>query len=233
MDYGYDYGGRYSPAPYELIRLLERVQLQGKLKLKSIDLIGKCTTKPISDGLSCLAAVPPQAWHIVPEPYNWLVEPSRRERFDKLYNSCFDEKTNAFDLASFEKRCNRAISKIRKERKAERSNEVKKKEAVVAEAPGQGRRIYAGSKFWTVLSLSGIPLSHQFQPPSPFTDNVAKLKNNRRIRVTKFPVKTIVERGGNKVDSASIDDPDDEEINQLMQRTIHEIPFKKAFNSRK
>ena len=231
MDYGYDYGGRYSPAPYELIRLLERIQLQGQLKLKSIDLIGKCTTKPISDGLSCLAAVPPQAWHIVPEPYSWLVEPSRSERFDKLYNSCFDGKTNAFDLASFEKRCNRAISKIRKERKAEKSNEVKKKEEeVVAGAPGQGRRIYAGNKFWTVLSLSGIPLAHQFQPPSPFTNNVRSLKNNRRIRVTKFPVKTIVDRGGSKVNATSIDDQDDDETNLL---TIHEIPFKKAFNSRK
>jgi len=72
-DYGYNYGMKSSPSPLELASLLEE---HGGPKITRFDLIGDSGVAPLSDGMSCLAALPPQAHSILEEPYSWLVEPS-------------------------------------------------------------------------------------------------------------------------------------------------------------
>ena len=221
MDYGYDYGKCLSPTPFQIVDYLDDMKEKGKSQLKCIDLIGHTNTTPISDGLSCLAAVPPQAWNIVPEPYSWLVEPHRSESFDKLYNSCFDNKTNAFDMQSFQDKCKYEISNIRRnEGRSAKASKVVQNTTKGEQAPSQGRRIYSGSKYWTVFSMSGIPLKHPFQPPAPFSSNVGKLRRNGKLRVTKFPVKTFIERGTTRTPTT---------MKTKHVRSIHEIPFKTAF----
>lgn len=57
------------------------------------------------------------------------------------------------------------ISKIKRKKKA-RSEPIDKDDA---QQTDNGRHIYTGSKFWTVLSRTTTPLVHPFDPPIPFT----------------------------------------------------------------
>eukprot|EP00571_Detonula_confervacea_P015146 CAMPEP_0172308176 /NCGR_PEP_ID=MMETSP1058-20130122/8858_1 /TAXON_ID=83371 /ORGANISM="Detonula confervacea, Strain CCMP 353" /LENGTH=934 /DNA_ID=CAMNT_0013020539 /DNA_START=24 /DNA_END=2828 /DNA_ORIENTATION=- len=229
-DYGFNYG-RASPSPYELVSFLENLKMQGKLKIKCHDLITRTNSAPLSDGLSCLAAVPPQAWHIVPEPYSWLVEPSRSKNFEDLYNSCIHSETNAFDIVKFEKECNSKLSQIRSQQNAMPSGIDVAAEDKGAVPSGQndskGRRIYAGSKFWTVISRSSAPLTHPFEPPEPFTERMPRLRRNKRIKASKLPVKARTE----SPKETEYEKSEVRENKQRIQGSVHEIPFETAFNN--
>jgi len=199
-------------------------------------LIGHTTTAPLSDGLSCLAAIPPQAWHIVPEPYSWLVHPSRQDSFEELYNSCFHPETSTFDIESFSQKCNTEISKsgISRSSKAGKSSTSQK-------APGQNnpkiRKVSVGDNFWTVLKYSRIPLDQPFEPPEPFADRIPRLRKNARIRATKIPVKTQVERTNeNLIDATQAEnsseiDGSEGNCNDGLKVSVHDIPYNVAFKS--
>jgi len=223
VDYGYDYGRSLSPSPLELVDFLEDLERNGTHKLKSIDLIGEASAGPISDGLSCLAAVPPQAWHLVPEPYSWLVETSRSDSFEELYSSCFDNETNRFDIQSFEKKVDYEIQKMKSA-----GRKVTQTAPSNGSSGGGGRQIYFGNKFWTVFSLNGVPLTHPFQPPLAFCDKVRTLRRNNKLRVTKFPVKSIIKRGI-EFNSTDTSGDLDQQIQATTNRSILEIPYKTAF----
>eukprot|EP00584_Thalassiosira_punctigera_P001075 CAMPEP_0172540468 /NCGR_PEP_ID=MMETSP1067-20121228/11479_1 /TAXON_ID=265564 ORGANISM="Thalassiosira punctigera, Strain Tpunct2005C2" /NCGR_SAMPLE_ID=MMETSP1067 /ASSEMBLY_ACC=CAM_ASM_000444 /LENGTH=940 /DNA_ID=CAMNT_0013326335 /DNA_START=208 /DNA_END=3030 /DNA_ORIENTATION=- len=241
-DYGYDYGRRPSPTPLEIVDFLENEMKEGREKVKCFDWIDRSATDPLSDGLACLAAVPPQAWHLVPEPYNWFVEPSRSSHFQDLWDSCFNPENNAFDIQSFEKKCNEQLSKIKRTRTGQIDTPAS--EVGATHRPYQkknsGRQIYAGSKFWTVMSLSHIPLAHPFEPPKPFSGRISKLRKNKRIRVTKLPVKTRIERVRNTEVTNNPFEGDDSEARQDDQgiqakeniRSVHDIPYKIAYKNR-
>ena len=182
-------------------------------------MIGRNTVAPISDGLSCLAAVPPQAWHIVPEPYSWLVDPSRKESFEDLYNSCFHPETRAFDIESFSRKCNEALTKIGRT----------KKSTVSGQSNSKGRRIHVGSKFWTVISRSSLPLEDPFDPPEPFSERVPRLRRNSRIRATKILAKTQVERLRDAKITDFSEDSEGKGNSSRIQGSVHDIPYKTAF----
>ena len=97
IDYGYNYGRKSSPSALELATLLEN---RGGKKISRFDLIGDSDVAPLSDGMSCLAALPPQAHSILEEPYSWLVEPSSRSNFEEMYNSCFSGQVLEADFES-------------------------------------------------------------------------------------------------------------------------------------
>jgi hypothetical protein len=189
--------------------------MQGTLKICCADLTGRISTAPISDGLSCLACLPPQAYHIVPEPYSWLVEPSRKERFEDLYNSCFHPETRAFDIESFSRKCYAELSKIERTEKAP-----------VPSQSSKGRRIQVGSNFWTVISRSNLPLADPFEPPEPYSDRIPRLRRNSRIKATKLPAKSHIERSR---DTTITDLPNHEENSTRIQESVHDIPYKTAF----
>lgn len=168
----------------QIVSLLENVNEQGKLKLYRQDLIDNTKTIPLSDGLSCLAALPPQAWHLVPEPYSWLAD----ESFDNLYSSCMDPETNVFDALSFERKCQGQIDQIASQRKAGNVEPANQERDESDQSNRNERRIYAGSKFWTVISHSYDPLNHPFAPPEPYAERVTRLRRSRRIMASKIPV---------------------------------------------
>lgn len=217
----------------QLVDYLESLEEKGILKIKCTDLIGRSTTSPLSDGISCLAAVPPQAHHLVPEPYSWLVGPSSSTDFEDIYNSCFDEITRTFDMKSFERKCNTEISKIRESRNAddkivgngrERPN-TKKSE-------GRGRVIYTGNKSWTVISFSNVPLAHPFEPPEPFTDRVRRLRRNKKIRASKLPVKERVKDPNGTADDSNESELENSE-SRVNNHSVHDIPYNTAFRNRR
>jgi len=177
-DYGYNYGMKSSPSALELASLLEE---HGGPHITRFDLIGDSGVAPLSDGMSCLAALPPQAHSILEEPYSWLVEPSSRANFEEIYDSCFTE--GVFDSQSFADRCSKQIADIRSERQIKKPKTEKN-----FSQDGRGRHILASSKYWTVLSVSKQPLVHPFAPPEPFSDRTPRLKSNKRVRASKLPV---------------------------------------------
>ena len=160
--------------------------------------------------------MPPQAWHIVPEPYSWLVEPSRKERFEDLYNSCFHPKTRVFDIESFSRKCHAELSKI----------ERTEKSPVLSQGISKGRRIHVGSKFWTVISRSDLPLADPFEPPEPYSDRVPRLRRNSRIKATMLPAKSHIERSS---DATITELSKNEETSSRIQECVHDIPYKTAF----
>jgi hypothetical protein len=161
---------------------------QGRLKISCDDLIPRSNTAPLSDGLACLAAAPPQAYHIVPEPWKQLVDDSSSTDFEDLYNSCFHNETFAFDIQSFEEKCTAELSKIVLQKNVSKTLATEGHETDLTEP--KGRRIIAGNNSWTILSYSHHPLAHPFEPPYPFTDRVRRLRRNARIRASKLPVKS-------------------------------------------
>jgi hypothetical protein len=212
VDYGYDYGSRASPMPVELVEFLETIDKQGKHRVTRSDLIGQSISAPISDGLSCLAAVPPQAWHIVPDPYSLLVQPDRQKSFDDLYNSCFHPDTRVFDIESFSQKCLAELATIAPERKVN----------------------IVGNQFWTVLSRSSVPLTDPFEPPRPFSDRVPKLRKNSKIKATKIPVKTQIERlqSTTIIDMSIHEELEGRDNVTRNQGSVHDIQYKTAFKQR-
>jgi hypothetical protein len=153
---------------------------------------------------------------LVPEPYSWLVEPSRKERFEDLYNSCFHPETRAFDIESFSRKCYAELSKI------ERTEKV----PVSSQSISKGRRIHVGSNFWTVISRSNLPLTDPFEPPEPYSDRIPRLRRNSRIKATKLPAKSHIERSG---DATITDLTNSEENGTRIQESVQDIPYKTAF----
>lgn len=262
VNYGYDYGRRASTAPFEvgsllctlvcihffflisssidsqLVEYLEDIERKGQLKVKCTDLIGNTTTSPLSDGLSCLAAIPPQAWHIVPEPYSYLVHPSRQESFEELYNSCFHPETSAFDIESFSEKCSAELAKRGKHLNA-KAGSASNSAGVAGQTSTKGRKVCAGDSFWTVLKYSRIPLDQPFEPPEPFAERIPRLRRNARIRATKIPVKTKVERTDeiamDNEQSVDMHDHDGSEksSSERLHGSVHVIPYKLAFKNPK
>ncbi len=95
----------------------------------------------------------------------------------------------------------------------------------VEQDKSRGRRIYAGDNFWTVMSLSRIPLKHPFEPPLAFSDRVPRLRRNKRIRATKLRVAERVERQTQAITAG--DEPGDNASNSDAQEvSIHQIPYR-------
>ena len=140
--------------------------------LPRTDLIEDTALPPLTDGLSCLVALPPQAWHLVPEPYNQLLHPSNSLTFEEIYRSCVDPTTNVFDMAKFQRICASSLKKSKRLQKYLNSNSHQSGPDQIDDNNGGARgerHIYAGSKYWTVISRSMVPLKHPFAPPKAYT----------------------------------------------------------------
>ena len=129
--------------------------------LHRTDLITETSTPPLPDGLAALAALPSQAYHLVPEPYNSLLDPP--DAFEEFYRTCIDPMTTVFDMKKFQKECMSALKTLKQQNKQAlqpKSKQIKSKTE---------RHIYTGSNHWTVISRSKVPLKHPFTPPRPYT----------------------------------------------------------------
>jgi 5'-3' exonuclease len=162
-DYGYNYGRRMSPTAIEIVDFLREAKAQSR-RVGKQELLGDNDTsfrKPISAGLSCLAALPSEVKHLVPEPYQWLPN----ETVERLYEQCVDPIDNVFDLKTFEQLCEDEIAAVKLQR-----NETEED----VEHP-HGRRIMTGDHYWTVLGKTNDPLKHPFDPPPPPSEEFSEL----------------------------------------------------------
>jgi hypothetical protein len=135
-------------------------------------LIEDTALPPLTDGLSCLVALPSQAWHLVPEPYNQLLHPSKSLTFEEMYRSCVNPMTNVFDMGKFQRICASSLKKSKQQQKLSKADshhgESGQRDDENIGTRGE-RHIYAGSKYWTVISKSMVPLRHPFAPPKAYT----------------------------------------------------------------
>ena len=217
---------------HQLVHFLESKLDEGIARIKCFDLITRSNASPLSDGLACLAAVPPQARKIVPEPYQSLVEPSRSADFERLWDSCFHPEHNAFDIQLFQRRCQSALAKIESSYAniSSASNEIEQ-QMVVSDGDDdsmgtEGRKIRAGNKFWTIISLSNAPLDHPFEPPEPFSNRLSKLRKSKRIKATKLRVKAQIKSSDDTAHTQS------KKISEN-ESNIHNMPYRVAFRKRK
>ncbi len=172
----------------------------------------------------------------MPEPYSWLVHPSRQDSFEELYNSCFHPETSAFDIESFSRICNAELLKS-----GVALNTIAGGSSKNGVVPGQnntkGRKVSTGDCFWTVLKYSRIPLDQPFEPPEPFVERIPRLRRNARIRATKIPVITQVERNDKiAINAAQVEcspehDSSEGSTNDGVEVSVHDIPYKLAFRS--
>ncbi len=160
-----------SPTADEMLSYLRSAKESGK-RIGREELLHDNFTEPLSDGLSCLAALPIEVKHLIQSPYYSLTE---NGLIEEIYASCMDKDTNVFDLDLFRQKCLDILGKT------EISNpNVDEKKSKVDER--RGRKIRTGKKFWTVLRRVNEPLSHPFEPPTGFTDRLSPLRNDSKIK---------------------------------------------------
>ena len=177
-DYNFSYGKRMSPGINELLRFFKNAKSQGRV-LDRHSLLPKKFSPPVSAGLSCLAALPSQVKHLVPEPYRWISD----ENVEKFYSESMDRESNVLDMKRFEALCEGEIRRLQMERGVDQPDDD--------EEPGEdgpapyGRRIVTGQHHWTVFARTLEPLANPFDPPQPPSDFFAALAPNRRVRVSR------------------------------------------------
>ena len=173
-DYNYNYGRRMSPTAMDILEFFKEAKKQNRT-IGRKELLGDTFGSPVSAGLSCLAALPSQVKHLIPEPYQWLPD----DTVEAFYEHCMDPTDNCFDLKKFERLCENEIAVIRMQRrKSEQSEDVGKEQ----DHP-HGRRIITGDHYWTVIGRTTEPLTHPFDPPRPPAERLSELWPNDRIRV--------------------------------------------------
>ena len=204
---------------------LEDISADGGLsEIRFTDLVEPSRTSPLKDGLSCLAASPPQARHLVPEPFDLLVQPENAPSFEELYSGCFDPLTMQFDLAAFERRCQAQMQRLKSRQK---DSDVKKQvDPSTAAATGGARHIMAPKKHWIILSKTRTPIKHPFQPPAPFSDRVKPLRKSNRIKATKLAVTTSRRNAQTQVDSVS-NSTDNQTVSD--EYNIRSVEFKQVY----
>lgn len=155
-DYGYNYGRRMSPTAMEVVNFFQEAKAQNRRVGKQQLLGGNDVSfqKPVSAGLACLAALPSEVKHLVPEPYRWLED----DTVENFYEQCVDPIDNVFDMKQFELLCNDEIEKISLQR-----NETCDEDTDCS----HGSRVMTGDHHWTVLGKTKDPLRHPFDPPRP------------------------------------------------------------------
>eukprot|EP00980_Cylindrotheca_fusiformis_P000685 scaffold167_cov110-Cylindrotheca_fusiformis.AAC.13 len=155
-DYGYNYGRRMAPTAEEIVDFFQEAKEQ-KRPVGKQALLGdndESFGKPISAGLSCLAALPSEVNFLVPEPYRWLPAATVEE----LYRRCVDPIDNVFDMQSFEHLCHEEVGKIKLLRNETNDERVESSD---------GRHTVTGDHYWMVLGKSNIPLKRPYDPPPP------------------------------------------------------------------
>ncbi len=175
-DYSYNYGRRMSPTATEIVDYLKEAMKENRTVGRH-ELLGNDFVEAVSAGISCLAALPSQMQDLIPEPYNMLSNTT----VEDIYASCMDPEDNCFDLKQFEHLCKERIREATPD-----GQQIGIEDGVQIEQHGRhGRRILTGDHYWIVLSRQKSPLVHPFEPPAPFSDRLAELRPNRRLKVTR------------------------------------------------
>ena len=179
-DYGYNYGRRLAPTAQDIVEYFKQAQANNRTVGRQ-QLLGNFT-HPVSAGISCLAALPSQVKHLVPEPYSWLPDST----VEDFYAKSMDPENNVFDFKRFERLCEAELEAISYKHQVDQDQQNGFLNSDEHDTPLHGRRIIMGDHFWTVLGRSQEPLAHPFDPPLPFSDRLSNLRPNNRIRITRL-----------------------------------------------
>jgi hypothetical protein len=172
-DYSYNYGRRMSPTAEEMLNYLKDAEDSNRC-IGREELLSDNFTEPLSDGLSCLAALPTEVRHLIPKPYNKLAEDGVVE---DIYASCMDKDTNVFDINAFKQKCMERIDLN------DESNDGSSSQPELKHKRRKGRKIRTGKTFWTVLRRVKKPLTHPYEPPKGFSDRLTQLRSDNKIKV--------------------------------------------------
>ena len=186
-DYGYNYGRRMSPTAEEIVNYFMKAQQNNTRIIGRSELLGDTSIPPLNAGLSCLAALPSEVQHLVPEPYRRL---SVNSSVEEIYALCMDPEANVFDIQTFQRLCMDFIEKTKGDTEiAEISRSMGSKDC--DEDPSSivdtnvGRKILTSDRYWTVFQKITRPITHPFAPPKPFSSRLSQLKPNNRIKVSR------------------------------------------------
>ena len=175
-DYAYNYGRRMSPTANEIVDFFKDAMKENRTVGRD-ELLGDTFTPAITAEISCLAALPSQMQELIPEPYNRLSNTT----VEDLYASCMDPEDNRFDMKQFEMICQERVREtVFQEEDLNADSEIR-----IEKYGRHGRRIMTGDHYWIVLSRQKSPLTHPFDPPPPFSDRLAELRPNRRMKVSR------------------------------------------------
>lgn len=163
-DYSYNYGKRMSPTAREITDVFERAKAENR-SIGPKDLRSAPSTSSVPAGLSCLAALPSNIKHLVPDPYKFLDD----EVIEDFYGRCVDLKTNVFDIKRFERLCEVQLREM--------GHNV------------DGSDNPFDDQYWTLLHMVPKSLTKPMTPPEPFSDRLDKLKKHPRMRMTKIEAK--------------------------------------------
>jgi hypothetical protein len=247
-DYAYNYGKRQSPTAHAVLEFFQRAKAEnrtiGRRQLLSEKGSGSSNTRteangffspPVSAGLTCLAALPSQVKHLVPEPYQWLPDAI----VEAFYSQCMDPNNNVFDLKNFERLCEAEIESIGQQprpatplpqQRDPAGEDTWSSSSVVnggddgdddSEHGWHGRRIIMGDHYWTVMGRSREPLPHPFEPPLPFSDRLSKLRPDSRIRVSRLFATSEPRPRSVWMEKHGTDGKNDKDNNDLSKRRMH------------
>ncbi len=162
-----------SPTADEVLSYFKTAHENG-IRLGRKETLSNNFTEALSDGLSCLAALPTEVSHLIPEPYRGL---SENGVVESIYATCMDKNTNVFDIELFQQMCEEHL-KIEDTLVPESQNEFNKFDR----NRRKGRKIRTGKTFWTVLRRVSKPLVHPYQPPPSFSDRLSSLRYDSKIK---------------------------------------------------
>jgi len=171
-DYGYNYGKRLAPTAESIIEYFQSA-IDENRQVGKKELLGFNFTSPMSNGVSCLAALPAQLHELIAEPHSWI--PS--ERVDELYGECVSPVDNVFDMQKFKDLCRAELAPIIKKR----ANKTQQKGKNVNQKTVE---LETGS--WTIIYRNKKQLETPFQPPEPVVDRFRPLFANPRIKAARL-----------------------------------------------
>ena len=178
-DYGFNYGRRLAPTSQDIADFFHQALKEGRTVGRR-DLLGDEFTPPVSAGISCLAALPSQVKHLIPEPYRWIPD----ETVEDFYAKSMDPVDNVFDIKNFERLCENEVETLFNQTRPEIENGANETDEGAPQS--HGRRIITGDHYWTVLGRSRDRLVRPFDPPPPFSDRLSRLRRNNQMRVTRM-----------------------------------------------
>lgn len=176
-DYSYNYAKRHAPTAAEIVEYLKLALSNGEnIGVKTLN--QKPFSPALSAGATCLAALPSLVKNeLVPEPYRSIPN----DVADQLFSACFDPIDSKFDANRFQTLCNEQISAL----------PVTSESGLLSNPNDsnhrKGRRILMNDHSWTVISKEDDELAHPFEPPTPFSERLASLRPNNRMKVRHFP----------------------------------------------
>ena len=183
-DYAYNYGRRLAPTSSDIANYLDVCYKRIGVLLSTKELKGDKFVKPLTAGLSCLAALPNKASHLVPYPYKLLADDGNL--VDEIYCSCIDD-SGTINIEKFRSICVHEVRKRTRRRTTVNKSDDQRLNTEAHNLPKHSYQIKPLMKHWSVFSLQRYPLERPFDPPQRYCETVSNLRRNKYIQIGIMP----------------------------------------------